>query len=49
MTFLLVGVVLLLLGPVSLGASTSAQLEEIDSVIIHEADMKDIGKLLCFF
>ena len=44
MTFIPVAVVLLLLCPVFLGASTSAQLEEIDSVIIHEADMKDIGK-----
>ena len=50
MTFLLVSVVLLLLlCPVSLCASTSAQLEEMDSVIIYEADMKDVGKLLCFF
>lgn len=49
MTFLLVSVLLLLLCPVSLGASASGQLEEMDSVIIHEADMKDMGKLLCFF
>ena len=46
MTPFLFAFVMLMLYPVSLGTPSATLLMQMDNVIIHEADMKDVGMML---